>query len=66
MDEDDALKLAKLLKGRLLAEITEEIRLLDNLEGFEDWEPIKFDSGKGYQGYTIAVHDSCGMIYITD
>ena len=66
MDEEYAIKLAKLLKGRLLAEITEEIRLLDNLEGFEDWEPIKFDSGKGYQGYTIAVHDSCGMIYITD
>lgn len=66
MDEEDAIKLAKLLKGRLLAEITEEIRLLENLEGFEDWEPTRFDSGKGYQGYTIAVHDSSGMTYITD
>ena len=66
MDEEDAIKLAKLLKGRLLAEITEEIRLLEKLEGFENWEPTRFNSGKGYQGYTIAVHDSSGMTYITD
>ena len=66
MNEEDALKLARLLRTRLLAEITEEIRLLENLEGFEDWEPTRFYSGQGYQGYTIAVHDSSGMTYITD
>lgn len=66
INNDDALKLAKLLKGRLLAEITEEIRLLENLEGFEDWEPTRFYSSKGHHGYTIAVHDSSGMTYITD
>ena len=66
MDEEDAIKLAKLLKGRLLAEITEEIRLLENLEGFEDWKTTRFYSGQGYQGYTIVVHDSYGMTYITD
>ena len=66
MNEEDALKLAELLKGRLLAEITEEIRLLENLEGFEDWKPTMDYSGQEYQGYTIAVHDSCGMTYITD
>ncbi len=63
MNKEDAIKLAKLLKGRLLAEITEEIRLLENLGKFEDWEPIKDYSS---QGYTIAVHDSSGMTYITD
>ncbi|HIH87560.1 MAG TPA: YkgJ family cysteine cluster protein [Methanosarcinales archaeon] len=66
MNEEDAIKLAELLKGRLLAEITEEIRLLENLEGFEDWEPARFYSSKGCKGYTIAVHDSSGMTYITD
>ncbi|MBA1341545.1 MAG: hypothetical protein C5S40_05335 [ANME-2 cluster archaeon] len=66
MNEEDAIKLAELLKGRLLAEITEEIRLLENLEGFEDWEPAMFYSSKGCKGYTIAVHDSSGMTYITD
>ena len=66
MKEGEAIKLAELLKGRLLAEITEEIRLLENLNGFEDWEPIRDYSSQGYQGYTIAVHDSSGMTYITD
>ena len=66
INNDDALKLAELLKGRLLAEITEEIRLLENLEGFEDWESTRFYSSKGCQGYTIAVHDSSGVTYITD
>ncbi len=66
MNEGEAIKLAELLKGRLLAEITEEIRLLENLKGFEDWEPIRDYSSQGYQGYTIAVHDSSGMTYITD
>ncbi len=66
MNEEDALTLAELLKARLLAEITEEIGLLEKLKGFEDWEPTRFYSGQGYQGYTIAVHDSCGMTYITD
>ncbi|MRG76155.1 MAG: hypothetical protein C5S33_00085 [ANME-2 cluster archaeon] len=66
MNEGEAIKLAELLKGRLLAEITEEIRLLENLKGFEDWEPIRDYSSQGYQGYIIAVHDSSGMTYITD
>jgi len=64
--KEDAIKLAELLKGRLLAEITEETRLLENLKGFEDWEPIRDYSSQGYQEYTIAVHDSSGMTYITD
>jgi len=63
INNDDSLKFAELLKGRLLAEINEEIRLLENLEGFEDWESTGFYSA---QGYTIAVHDSSGMTYITD
>lgn len=62
MNEEDAIKLAELLKGRLLSEIIEEIRLLENLEGFEDWEPIKDYSR---QGYSIAVHDSRGITFIT-
>ena len=66
INNDDALKLAELLKGRLLAEITEEIRLLDKLEGFEHSESTRSYSGQGCQGYTIAVHDSSGMTYITD
>ena len=66
MNDEDAIKLAELLKGRLLAEITEETRLLENLKGFEDWEPIRDYSSQGYQGYIIAVHDSSGMTYITD
>lgn len=62
MKEEDAIKLAGLLKSRLLAEITEEIRLLENLEGFEDWEPI---TDYSIQGYSITVHDSRGITYIT-
>jgi len=66
MNIEDAIKLAELLKGRLLAEIIEEINLLENLEEFEDWEPNSFYPGQGYKGYTIAVHDSSGMTYIAD
>ncbi len=62
MDEEYAIKLAELLRDRLLAEITEEIGLLENLEGFEDWELIRDYSR---QGYSIAVHDSRGITYIT-
>ena len=62
MDEEDAIKLAELLRDRLLAEITEEIGLLENLDGFEDWGPIRDYSR---QGYSIAVHDSRGITYIT-
>lgn len=63
MKEDDAIKLAELLKDRLMAEITEEIRLLENLEGFEDWDYIKDHSRPGY---FIAVHDSRGITYFSD
>jgi Fe-S-cluster containining protein len=63
MKEEDAIKLVELLKGRLLAEITEEIMLLENLEGFEDWDYIKDHSRPRF---SIAVHDSRGITYISD
>ncbi|MDF1556629.1 MAG: YkgJ family cysteine cluster protein [ANME-2 cluster archaeon] len=60
-----AIEMAKLLKERIISEIKEEIQLLEQINGYDDWVLVRNNSIENLVKPDVAVHDSRGLTLVS-